>query len=161
MRLSLKKNSKESDEIENFLEGSHRQHHHVSIRKDLSTIIFITYLYLLQGIVLGLVNVVPLILGKREVGYSEQGTFSFALWPLSIKLLWYAAKNQILTQIIPNIFYFISRLKNQGSSSRFTFPETTRQAEILGGAGLLSHRRVHVHNGACHQQTGQQLSNSI
>jgi hypothetical protein len=59
-----------------------------SLRKDLRTVIFITYLYFLQGIVLGLVNVIPLILGERAVGFSEQGTFSFAQWPLSIKLLW-------------------------------------------------------------------------
>jgi hypothetical protein len=60
----------------------------VSIRKDLDTILFITYLYFLQGVVFGLSSVVPLILGEREVGYSEQGTFSFANWPFSIKLVW-------------------------------------------------------------------------
>jgi hypothetical protein len=45
-------------------------------------------LYFLQGIVLGLAHVVPLILGERKVGYAEQGTFSFSHWPFSIKLLW-------------------------------------------------------------------------
>jgi hypothetical protein len=61
---------------------------HGSIRKDLSTISFLMYMYFLQGIVLGLASAVPLILGSRKVSYSAQGTFSFANWPFSMKLLW-------------------------------------------------------------------------
>jgi PAT family acetyl-CoA transporter-like MFS transporter 1 len=58
------------------------------IRKDLKTIIFLMYMYFLQGIPLGLAGAIPLILGARKVGFSAQGTFSFAFWPFSIKLLW-------------------------------------------------------------------------
>jgi hypothetical protein len=59
-----------------------------SIRKDLRTIGFLMYMYFLQGIVLGLCGAVPLILGARKIGFAAQGTFSFASWPFSIKLLW-------------------------------------------------------------------------
>lgn len=31
---------------------------------------------------------IPFILGTRKVSYADQGTFSFAFWPFSIKLLW-------------------------------------------------------------------------
>lgn len=40
------------------------------------------------GIPSGLTFSVPLILSTRNVSYSDQGTFSFALWPFSIRLLW-------------------------------------------------------------------------
>jgi PAT family acetyl-CoA transporter-like MFS transporter 1 len=59
-----------------------------SIRKDIRTIVFLMYMYFLQGIPLGLNGAIPLILGARKVGFSGQGTFSFAFWPFSIKLLW-------------------------------------------------------------------------
>ena len=31
---------------------------------------------------------IPLILSSRRVSYNDQGKFSFAIWPYSIKLLW-------------------------------------------------------------------------
>lgn len=58
------------------------------IRKDMKTIIFLIYLYFLQGIPLGLAASIPYILSARKMSYGDQGTFSFALWPFSFKLLW-------------------------------------------------------------------------
>jgi hypothetical protein len=58
------------------------------IRKDLKTILFLLYLYFLQGIPIGLATSIPFLLTSRSVSYADQGTFSFALWPFSIKLLW-------------------------------------------------------------------------
>ena len=40
------------------------------------------------GIPLGLTGSLPFILSSRKVSYSNQGTFSFAFWPFSLKLLW-------------------------------------------------------------------------
>jgi PAT family acetyl-CoA transporter-like MFS transporter 1 len=57
-------------------------------KKDLKTIIFLMYLYLLQGIPLGLAGSLPAIMTSRKVSYSDLGTFSFVFWPFSIKLLW-------------------------------------------------------------------------
>ena len=36
----------------------------------------------------GVATSIPLILSTRKVSYSDQGTYSFAIWPFSIKLLW-------------------------------------------------------------------------
>ena len=46
------------------------------------------FLYILQGIPLGLAAAVPLILTNRKVSYKQQAEFSFAYWPFSVKLLW-------------------------------------------------------------------------
>jgi len=59
-----------------------------NVRKDLHNIAILMFLYLLQGIPLGLSGSVPYVLSSRKVSYTDQGTFSFALWPFSLKLLW-------------------------------------------------------------------------
>lgn len=59
-----------------------------NVRKDLHNIALLMFLYLLQGIPLGLSGSIPFILSSRQVSYADQGTFSFALWPFSLKLLW-------------------------------------------------------------------------
>lgn len=37
---------------------------------------------------MGLTGSLPFILSSRKVSYADQGTFSFAFWPFSMKLLW-------------------------------------------------------------------------
>ena len=59
-----------------------------SIRKDLHNIALLLFLYFLQGVPLGLTGSLPLILSSRKASYADQGTFSFAFWPFSLKLLW-------------------------------------------------------------------------
>ena len=49
----------------------------ISIRKDLRTIVFLMYMYFLQGIPLGLSAAIPLILSSRKIGFSVQGTFRY------------------------------------------------------------------------------------
>jgi len=46
------------------------------------------FLYVLQGIPLGLHSSIPLILQNRDVAYKEQAKFSFSSYPFSMKLLW-------------------------------------------------------------------------
>lgn len=43
---------------------------------------------MLQGVPLGLASSIPIILASRKASYSDQGTFSFAFYPFSVKLLW-------------------------------------------------------------------------
>jgi hypothetical protein len=57
-------------------------------RKDTHNIALLMFLYLLQGVPLGLTGSLPYILSSRSVSYADQGTFSFAFWPFSLKLLW-------------------------------------------------------------------------
>lgn len=56
--------------------------------KDIKNILFLIYLYVILGIPMGLAFSIPLILSTRKVAYSDQGTYSFAIWPFSLKLLW-------------------------------------------------------------------------
>ncbi|PAA71923.1 hypothetical protein BOX15_Mlig017016g2, partial [Macrostomum lignano] len=56
--------------------------------QDRRSVLLLTFLYVLQGIPLGLAGSVPYILTARKVSYTAQGTFSFVFWPFSLKLLW-------------------------------------------------------------------------
>ena len=57
-------------------------------RKDQWNIGLLLFLYLLQGVPLGMAASIPLIIQTYGVTWSEQATFSFAFWPFSLKLLW-------------------------------------------------------------------------
>lgn len=52
------------------------------VRKDLLNIIFLNYMYFLQGLPLGLAFSVSTILASSKSSFSDQGTFTFALYPL-------------------------------------------------------------------------------
>lgn len=69
----------------------------VGIKKDLFNIFFLTLLYILQTVPLGLIGSLPYILTARKVSYSEQGTFSLAFWPFRFKSLLYLLKYPDLT----------------------------------------------------------------
>ena len=76
------------DEGDNLLDNSKESHKKGDWRKDFKNIALLTFLYLLQGLPLGLNSSLPYILSARKVSYADQGTFSFAFWPFSLKLLW-------------------------------------------------------------------------
>ncbi|XP_059142088.1 acetyl-coenzyme A transporter 1-like [Physella acuta] len=57
-------------------------------KKDLNSILLLLFLYILQGIPLGLSGSLPMLLQSRKVSYSDQALFSLVYWPFSIKLLW-------------------------------------------------------------------------
>lgn len=59
-----------------------------NIRKDLKNIVFLMFLYMLQMIPIGLTGSLPYILSSKKISYAEQGFFSLAFWPFSLKLLW-------------------------------------------------------------------------
>uniref|UniRef100_A0A8C6RDD4 Solute carrier family 33 (acetyl-CoA transporter), member 1 n=1 Tax=Nannospalax galili TaxID=1026970 RepID=A0A8C6RDD4_NANGA len=59
-----------------------------SYRTELSSILLLLFLYVLQGIPLGLAGSIPLILQSKNVSYTDQAFFSFVFWPFSLKLLW-------------------------------------------------------------------------
>jgi len=58
------------------------------IAGDERNILVLLFLYILQGIPLGIAAAIPLILTNRNVSYKQQAEFSFAYWPFSVKLLW-------------------------------------------------------------------------
>ena len=57
-------------------------------QKDKFSISLLLFLYLLQGVPLGMAASIPLIIQTYGVTWSQQATFSFAFWPFSLKLLW-------------------------------------------------------------------------
>ncbi|GAB6018417.1 hypothetical protein CHUAL_000132 [Chamberlinius hualienensis] len=60
----------------------------VGLSGDWGNIFVLTFLYVLQGIPLGLAGAIPMILQNRHITYKEQAIFSFVHWPFSLKLLW-------------------------------------------------------------------------
>lgn len=58
------------------------------LKGDEKNIAILLFLYLLQGIPLGLMQAIPIILTNRGVSYKQQAQFSLVNWPFSLKLLW-------------------------------------------------------------------------
>ncbi|KAI2795945.1 hypothetical protein BLOT_016298, partial [Blomia tropicalis] len=75
------------DDIHLLSEKS-KQEYGTNLRGDYLNITILLFLYILQGIPLGLIGSVPLILSNRGVTYAQQAIFSFVIWPFSVKLLW-------------------------------------------------------------------------
>lgn len=65
---------------------SHRPR--LGVRGELANVLLLLFLYVLQGIPLGLAGSIPLILQSKNVSYRDQAFFSFVFWPFSLKLLW-------------------------------------------------------------------------
>lgn len=59
-----------------------------SYKKDLPNILFLMFLYLLQGVPIGLSYSLPFLLSAQKVSYTNQSIFSLSGWPYSMKLLW-------------------------------------------------------------------------
>jgi len=59
-----------------------------SIKGEGKNIAILFFLYLLQGIPLGLMQAIPIILTNSGVSYTQQALFSLVNWPFSLKLLW-------------------------------------------------------------------------
>ncbi|XP_035478381.2 acetyl-coenzyme A transporter 1 [Scophthalmus maximus] len=58
------------------------------VHGQLGNVSLLLFLYVLQGIPLGLAGSIPLILQGKSVSYKDQAFFSFVFWPFSLKLLW-------------------------------------------------------------------------
>lgn len=91
------KNKAHSKEVESFAGSNDRgrllrsdsdEEKKSSLSGDYLNICVLLFLYILQGIPLGLIGSVPFILSNRGVSYSQQAVFSFVTWPFSVKLLW-------------------------------------------------------------------------
>lgn len=57
-------------------------------RGDRGSIALLMFLYILQGIPLGIAASIPYLLQTRKISYKDQAAFSFVHWPFSLKLLW-------------------------------------------------------------------------
>jgi PAT family acetyl-CoA transporter-like MFS transporter 1 len=59
-----------------------------SLKGDRGSIALLLLLYTLQGVPMGLSASVSFILQEKGATYAEQGIFSLASWPFSLKILW-------------------------------------------------------------------------
>jgi len=89
------RNRSQVDEEENEVliepsddDDEHGKKEKSGIAGDERNVLVLLFLYILQGIPLGLAAAIPLILTNRNVSYKQQAEFSFAYWPFSVKLLW-------------------------------------------------------------------------
>ena len=78
----------EIDSIHNTLEHESLTGEHRRDRSDKGNIILLVFLYVLQGIPLGLAGSMPMVLQNKGISYKQQAVFSFVFWPFSLKLLW-------------------------------------------------------------------------
>lgn len=68
--------------------GSGSENDSRSLEGDYGNVALLLFLYVLQGIPLGVAGSIPMLLQSRGVSYKDQAIFSFVFWPFSIKLLW-------------------------------------------------------------------------
>lgn len=73
---------------ENDFQVSEKSHERDKLDNDKISIFILLFLYVLQGIPLGLAGSIPMILQNRNISYKDQAIFSFVNWPFSVKLLW-------------------------------------------------------------------------
>lgn len=59
-----------------------------NLEGDYQNVALLFFLYVLQGIPLGMAGSIPMILQNKNVSYKQQAMFSFVYWPFSLKLLW-------------------------------------------------------------------------
>lgn len=88
--MSLRKRSISNDR-KNLLGDRQNGDHHVELHEksdlsgDYGNIAILFFLYLLQGIPLGVGQAIPMLLQNRGASYKQQAEFSFAYWPFSSK----------------------------------------------------------------------------
>jgi MFS transporter, PAT family, solute carrier family 33 (acetyl-CoA transportor), member 1 len=86
--MTLRKRSESADRKKLLKEGAggdhHAEHHEKSdLTGDWGNIGILFFLYLLQGIPLGVGQAIPMLLQNRGASYKQQAEFSFAYWPFS------------------------------------------------------------------------------
>lgn len=85
--MSLRKrpeSSKERKPLHSTRSEDDQQPHEKSdITGDVGNIAILFFLYLLQGIPLGVGQAIPMLLQNRGASYKQQAEFSFAYWPFS------------------------------------------------------------------------------
>ncbi|XP_037027691.1 acetyl-coenzyme A transporter 1-like isoform X2 [Bradysia coprophila] len=85
---SVDKEPKNDDRIEESISGSGCSSAYRRFLSDWRSILILLFLYTLQGLPLGLITSIPLIIQEKSASYNQQARFSLAGWPFSLKLLW-------------------------------------------------------------------------
>lgn len=64
-------------------EKSHKTSIRSNLKGDYGNIGILLFLYLLQGVPLGIIIAVPMLLQNRGVSYKDQASVSFSMWPFA------------------------------------------------------------------------------
>lgn len=80
------KNKSKSKAMEEAGDNGHDDEAKPNFRRDIPSISLLFFLYILQGIPLGLIQTIPFLLQSRGVPYTDQAKFSLAYWPFSVKV---------------------------------------------------------------------------
>lgn len=100
------------------------------LKGDLGSIFLLLFLYLLQGIPLGLIASVPLMLQSRHVTYAQQAVFSFAYWPFRYILL-HEMLNNLLSFVVSSIRCARCHLTFSSNSFRIQPPMSSFSVSAL------------------------------
>lgn len=89
--MSLRKRSESADRkklIKSQPNEDHQAEYHEKsdLTGDYGNIAILFFLYLLQGIPLGVGQAIPMLLQNRGASYKQQAEFSFAYWPFSSEI---------------------------------------------------------------------------
>ncbi|RWS23189.1 acetyl-coenzyme A transporter 1-like protein, partial [Leptotrombidium deliense] len=74
-----------ADEIPKSLTTTEKRR---GLKGDYGNLCLLLLLYILQGMPVGLLHVIPMILSSNKVSYEKQAIFSFAAYPSIFKVLW-------------------------------------------------------------------------
>lgn len=106
--MALRKRSESNERQKKALLGSHQHddhnadHHEKSdLSGDYGNIAILFFLYLLQGIPLGVGQAIPMLLSARGASYKQQAEFSFAYWPFSSEYLIFHCLDDFSMKIAP------------------------------------------------------------
>ncbi|XP_076388692.1 acetyl-coenzyme A transporter 1 isoform X2 [Megachile rotundata] len=89
---------KKDGNVEDGMYPTNHIQEHSDLRGDEKNLAILLFLYLLQGIPLGLCSSIPMLLQNRDVSYRQQAEFSFVQWPFSLKLFWAPIVDSVFSQ---------------------------------------------------------------
>ncbi|KAJ8675824.1 hypothetical protein QAD02_011610 [Eretmocerus hayati] len=84
----MKRKAEQTERMQEAGEAQSLVPEQCNIKGDEGNIAILLFLYLLQGIPLGLCSSIPMLLQNHGVSYKQQAEFSFVTWPFSLKLFW-------------------------------------------------------------------------
>ncbi|CAK9819376.1 Acetyl-coenzyme A transporter 1 [Anthophora quadrimaculata] len=96
--MGTRRKMEKCDNVEDGAHDLNHVHERSDLRGDEKNIAILLFLYLLQGIPLGLCNSIPMLLQNRDVSYRQQAEFSFVQWPFSLKLFWAPIVDSVFSQ---------------------------------------------------------------
>ncbi|KAJ8378120.1 hypothetical protein AAFF_G00248340 [Aldrovandia affinis] len=103
------------------------------LRGELGNVSLLLFLYVLQGIPLGLAGSIPLIMQSKRVSYKDQAYFSLVFWPFSLKLLWAPLVDAVYVRRFGRRKSWL--VPTQYLLGLFMLYLSVRAESLLGGAG--------------------------